>query len=89
MATKAATRKSSAAKALGESKRERFVRLAERRTSKALQSIRLIANLSNRNNYEFYPADAKKILGVLSREIDDLRHRFENAPGRAASKFKL
>ena len=35
-----------------ESKRERFVRLAEARTNKTIDMIRLIGNLSNRNNYK-------------------------------------
>lgn len=72
-----------------ETKRDRFIRLAEKRTSKALQAMRLVANLANRNNYEFFPSDAKKIVGALTREIDDLRRRFDDSPSRAASEFKL
>lgn len=83
------TSKKSAAAAGRETKRERFVRLAERRTSKALQAVRLIANLANRNNYEYYPSDAKKIAGALTRELEDLRHRFEDSPSRTTSEFKL
>jgi hypothetical protein len=72
-----------------ESKRDRFVRLAEKRTSKALQALRLIANLANRNNYEFTPTDAKKIVGALTREIDGVARRFDDAPAKASSEFKL
>lgn len=72
-----------------ETKRDRFVRLAEKRTSKALQAMRLIANLANRNNYEFFPSDAKRIVSALTREIDDLKRRFDDSPSRAASEFKL
>ena len=72
-----------------ETKRQRFVRLAERRTAKALQAVRLIANLANRNNYEFYPVDAKKIVGALTLEVDSLKRKFEESPTRATSEFKL
>lgn len=72
-----------------ESKRDKFVRLAERRTSVALKSIKLIGNLSNKNNYEYADADAKKILGALTRELDELRRRFESPGGRAVQNFKL
>jgi len=72
-----------------ETKRDKFVRLAERRTAAALCAIRLISNLSNKNNYEYSLADAKKIAAALSREVDDMRRRFENSGGRAVHDFKL
>jgi len=72
-----------------ETKRARFVRLAEQRTSKVLHAIRLIGNLSNRNNYEFNAADGRKIVAALSKEVDDLRRRFEDSSDRTKSGFKL
>jgi hypothetical protein len=36
-----------------EGKKERFKRLAEARTNKALAAIRSVAKLANRNHYEF------------------------------------
>jgi hypothetical protein len=78
-----------ASKRSPETKRDRFVRLAEKRVSKALQAIRLIANLSNRNNYDYDPGDSKKIAGALSREVDELKRKFERQGDRTASGFKL
>lgn len=72
-----------------ESKRDKFVRLAERRTSVALRAIRLIGNLSNRNNYDYAKADAKKITAALAREVEEMRRRFENPGGRTVQDFKL
>lgn len=72
-----------------ESKRERFVRLAERRTTSALHTIRLIGNLANRNNYEYDEADARKIVGALSQELENIRRKFSNSPGREAVEFRL
>ena len=36
-------------------KRERFVRIAEARTSRAIKSVRLIRNLNNKYLYELFP----------------------------------
>ena len=72
-----------------ESKRDKFIRLAERRTSVALRAIKLIGNLSNKNNYDYTDADAKKIVGALTRELDELRRRFESPSGRSVQDFKL
>ena len=40
-------------------KRERFVRVAESRTNKIIEMIRLLGNCSNKSNYEY---DEKDIL---------------------------
>ena len=72
-----------------ESKRDKFVRLAERRTSVALRAIRLIGNLSNKNNYDYTQADAKKISAALARELEELKRRFESPSGRSVQDFTL
>jgi hypothetical protein len=72
-----------------ESKRERFVRLAERRTSNALRSIRVIGNLANKLHYEFDASDVKKITTALHKEVDSLGQRFERVPGKSKAEFKL
>ena len=40
-------------------KREKFVKLAEARVSKALKELQLIGNLSNRSAYEYSEEDVK------------------------------
>lgn len=59
-----------------ESKRERFVRLAEARTNKTIDMIRLIGNLSNRNNYDYSDADVQKIFNAIERELKSSRAKF-------------
>ena len=51
------------------SNRDRFVRLAESRVNKAIKSIRLIGNLSNKNNYSYTDKDAKQIIRALDKEL--------------------
>ena len=57
---------------------QRFVRLAEVRTTKALKLIRLIGNLSNRSNYSYSPEQVTKIFKALRTELKDAEDRFSD-----------
>ncbi len=70
-----------------ESKREKFVRLAENRTNKALEMIQLIGNLSNRSVYEYTAADVEKIFNALEEEVAQAKKQFTTV-GKT-EKFKL
>lgn len=70
-------------------KRDKFVRLAEKRTSNALRTIRLIGNLSNKTHYDYREGDIKKILSALTKEIDDLKRRFEDTGDKSNIEFRL
>jgi hypothetical protein len=61
-----------------ESKRERFVRIAEKRTRLVLEKLRILANCSNRGVYEYTEDDVAKIFGTLQRQLDATRARFED-----------
>ncbi|MDR0191005.1 hypothetical protein RCO22_18835 [Pseudomonas yamanorum] len=70
-------------------KREKFVRLAEQRVNRALNDIRLIGNLSNRNAYSFADDDVKKIFKALQRELDQAKARFSDAESASGGDFRL
>ncbi|MGY4532652.1 transcriptional antiterminator [Pseudomonas sp. TE3786] len=70
-------------------KREKFVRLAEQRVNRAMNDIRLIGNLSNRNAYSFNDDDVKKIFKALQKELDQAKSRFSDADGGSTGDFKL
>lgn len=70
-------------------KREKFVKLAEQRVSRALREIRLIGNLSNRSAYSSTEEDVKKIFRALQKELDVARARFENTDAAGGVSFKL
>lgn len=72
-----------------ESNRDRFKRLAEARVTKTLKDIRLIANLSNRNNYAYTPADIDKIFRTLDKELKAARARFAGEREDDAVRFSL
>ena len=44
-----------------ESKHDKFVRIAEARTNKIIDMIRLLSNCSNKATYEYDESDVKKI----------------------------
>jgi hypothetical protein len=70
-------------------KRENFVRLAEARVSRALDSIRVIGNLSNRSNYEYDEQDVKKIIKILQDEVAKVKMQLEAKSGVSKQQFKL
>lgn len=70
-------------------KRENFVRLAEARVSRALDSIRVIGNLSNRSNYEYDDKDVKKIIKILQDEVTKVKIKLEAKSGISKQQFKL
>ena len=57
--------------------RAAFVRLANKRVTKALKYIHLIGNLSNTSNYYYQEQDIIKIFHTLQYEIEDCKKRFE------------
>lgn len=59
-----------------ESKRERFVRIVEARTNKILDMLRLLANCSNKSNYDYDEEDIKQIFAAIDKEIKATKNAF-------------
>lgn len=59
-----------------ETKRERFVRIAEARTNKILDMIRLLGNCSSKASYEYTDEDVKKIFNTLEKELKNTKNKF-------------
>lgn len=70
-------------------KREKFVLLAEKRVIRTIQAIRLIGNLSNRNNYQYSDSDVEKIMTALQAELTNLKMQFKSSQGREVIDFTL
>lgn len=71
-----------------ESKRSRFVRLAEARTEAACEKIRILSNLSNPVQYDFTADDIAKIFQAIEDEVNRSRSKFESSL-KTAGKFSL
>lgn len=59
-----------------ETKREKFVRLAENRMNNVLKQIELLGNLSNTRAYEYDQNDIDSMVKTLKNAISDLEHSF-------------
>ena len=69
----------------GETKEQKFQRLATKRTQAALQKIRLLSNLTS-SSYAYTPEQAAKILGSLRAAVDAVEAKFNRVRGSQAAE---
>lgn len=62
--------------AMRESKRERFIRLAEARTNKTMDMLRLLGNCANKSNYDYDEEDIKQIFAAIEKEVKAAKNAF-------------
>jgi len=72
-----------------DSKRQKFVELAESRTKNAIKAIRVIAKLGNKSAYEFTETDVNKIAKALTREVELMKARMSSTGTKEAVDFEL
>ena len=72
-----------------ESKRDRFIRLAEARTNKIIDMMRLLGNCSSTSNYEYTDEDVKKIFAALERELKITKAKFTEQDDHKEERFTL
>ena len=69
-------------------KKGNFIRIAEARTNKIIESIALLGNLSNTSYYEYTPEQIESMFSAIQEELDAQRKRFtESEPNK--KKFRL
>ncbi len=72
-----------------ETKRNRFVKIAEGRVNSILETLHRLEKCSNRGNYEYSEEDVRKIFNALEGEVKRVKASFnQNARGEK-TKFKL
>ncbi len=71
-----------------ESKRDCFVRIAEARTNKIIDMLRLLGNCSNTATYEYTKEDVKKIFTAIEEELKATKTKFDTVTTNNL-KFKL
>lgn len=74
---------------MNNSKREKFLQLANKRVNKLINDVRLVANLSNKSNYEYTGEDVKKIFKTLEAELKECRSLFEKNGHKEVRTFWL
>lgn len=70
-------------------KRERFVALAEKRVTRAINDLRLIGNLANTHNYSYTLEDSQRIVSALDHELRLLKGKFSANAQKTLPTFKL
>lgn len=68
-------------------KMERFKRVAESRTNRIIDQIRLLGNCANRSNYEYSEEDIKKIFAAIEAELKETKQKYQTRTN--SKKFEL
>ena len=72
-----------------ETKREKFVRLAEARTNKIIDMLQLLGNCSNTSAYDYTQQDVEKIVGAIEDELKEAKKKFNKVESKKSSRFTL
>ncbi len=70
-----------------ETKRERFIRVAENRTNRILDTLELLGNCANKGNYDYTDQDVRKIFDTIQRKLDETKQRYTKQSKN--EKFRL
>ena len=71
-----------------ETKNEKFVRIAEARTNKIIDMIRVLGNCSNKATYDYSKDDVRKIFTAIDNELKAAKAKFDSS-SEDSIKFKL
>ncbi len=72
-----------------ETKRDKFVRLAEARTNKIIDMLQLLGNCSNTSAYDYTQQDIDKIFGAIENEVREAKKKFNKIESKNSSRFTL
>ena len=64
---------------MGETRSDRFRRLAVARGDRLIREISLLGNLANRKNYDYTPEEVQQLFGPIERELQEVRAMFDPA----------
>ncbi len=61
---------------MNETKRDRFVRIAEQRTQHCLDALRSLSKCAAQASYEYTESDVEQILSAIEKEVQSVRDSF-------------
>ena len=70
-------------------KRKRFTDLAPIRVNNVLKHLRLVGNMTNKNNYDFKTEEFKKILTDIDDELSLVKSKFKAQENKKIKTWKL
>jgi hypothetical protein len=59
-----------------EERKQRFKRIASKRTNDIIRKIRILGNCSNRSSYDYTEEEVNKIFSAINKEIKSANARF-------------
>ena len=71
-----------------DAKRQRFVKIVERRVTKILDDLDSLGKCSNKKNYRYNNDDVRKIFGAIDKKVKDIKILYKNHE-TSNNKFKL
>ena len=74
---------------MSETKRDKFVRLAEARTNKIIDTLQLLGNLSNTGAYEYTKRDVDQMFKAIDEAMTDTRNKFNKSEIKEKKKFSF
>lgn len=70
-------------------KRKRFTDLAPIRVNNVLKHLRLVGNMTNKNNYNYDSSEFKKILNDISEELNLIKSKLNAQENKKKKTWKL
>lgn len=67
---------------MGETRHERFKRIAAKRTNDILEKIRILGNCSNKSSYEYTEEEINKIFTEIDKQLKLTKAKFLGGRGR-------
>lgn len=67
-------------------KRQRFEKVAGHRVQKILDTLALLQNCSNRNNYEYSETDIEQMFSEISKALRDARSAYVGELNKVSKK---
>jgi len=75
-------------KNISEGKKEKFIRIAERRVNNILNDLDSLAKCSDKKNYQYYEKDVKKIFQAIEKKVKNVKDLFSSST-KKKNKFSL
>lgn len=70
----------------GETREQKFKRLANQRTNRILEDLRILGNLSNKSTYSYSEDATRKIFQAIEDQLKSAKSRFK---GSEKKEFQL
>ncbi len=74
---------------VSESKHDKFVRLAEARTNKIIDTLQLLGNCSNTSVYEYTASEVDQIFQAIELEVKEAKKKFSKQSSDKNPRFTL